>query len=114
MKVLFEEFYEIIPKWNNNDKEEDPVVVKCRYLSPSEWSRYLSKEAVVDGERARVVVNYKERELFEASVVEIRNLEVNGKQVRNAREFLAVPVIGLYNEIVSEIIARNMTVDVKN
>ncbi len=114
MKVLFEEFYDWVPKWRGNDRDSSPVIFHCRYLSASEWGRYLQKEIVTEGEKARIVMNYKDRDIFESSVISIEGLEVNGKQVKTARDFLAYPMMELYQEAVIEFITRNNRPDLKN
>jgi len=114
MRLLFEEFYDFIPAWNGNATATDPVIFHCRYLSASEWGRYIQKEVVADGERAKVILTYKDREIFEASVISIENLEVNGKPIKTAKDFLGVPLSDLYQEVVNGLIARGSKPDLKN
>jgi hypothetical protein len=56
-----------------------------------------------------------ESQLFRYAVQSIENLEINGKQVKTASEFLALSGLsGLFSEVVVEIITNTARKDLKN
>ncbi len=115
MKLTFDDKYEFIPKWNGNESDPEPVNIKCRYLSSPERSRCIKKEILADNDKSTVKIVYHEVDLFTLSVEKIENLEVNGKKIKTATEFLAEENLSsLFDEIVNEIVRRNTRSSLKN
>ena len=115
MKLTFDDKYEFIPKWNGNETDSEPVKILCRYLSSPERSRCIKKEILADNDKSTVKIVYHEVDLFTLSVEKIENLEVNGKKVKTAAEFLAEENLSsLFDEIVNEIVRRNTRSNLKN
>lgn len=115
MKLTIDDRYEVIPEWNGNRESDEPIKITCRYLTIPERARCIVKDVQVDGDKAVVTVKYKDRDLFDLSVLKIENLEVNGRKITNAIEFHSVSGLGgLFDEIVGEIIARNTRRELKN
>lgn len=116
MKIIIDDKYEFVPEWNGNREDENPIKFYCRYLTVPERARVIQKNIEVGGESAAVLVNYKEKEIFDLSVIRIENLEVNGKKIATATDFhlSSSGLGGLFDECVQEFIQRNVRRELKN
>jgi NRPS condensation-like uncharacterized protein len=106
MEITIDRTFEFIPKWNDNDKTDNPVIVTGYMLTGEQYSRCvkLGTEMAIDGKR-----------YLKEARIKIRNLVVNGKPIVNVEDLLRVPgLILLYNEIVAEVINLNAFEPSKN
>ena len=94
---------EYVPTFNGNDKEAKPVVFIIKHLTTAEYQDCDKYEKNSRSKFKDVV------RLFETSVIEIKNLEVDidGKKqkIKTSEEFLEVPLLSaLYDEVAAHII----------
>ena len=112
MRLTIEKEYEFIPEAYGNKEDSTPVVFRCRALTETQRDKCFETE-FVDG----VSHFYTRQErLFRFAVVGIDNLDVNGKAITNAKEFMtdAPSLSQMFDEVVSEIIVRTTRPDLKN
>jgi hypothetical protein len=108
MNLSLAQNYDFIPKWNDNQKDGKPIKFKLKYLSASEKDECIEMDYVImNGESKPRVKTNKDKYLI-YSLVGIENLNINGREVKTAKDFLECPKLHkLYQEVVNDIIDRN-------
>ena len=102
IKLLKEESY--TPKWNDNEKNEKPIVFDLKYLTTGEMDDCVS----LDGK-------YDTKQVFRYAVKAIHNLEVNDKAVTTADGVIETPGLSqLFYEVIGFVLRMNPVTDSKN
>jgi hypothetical protein len=112
VNITLERTYDLTPEWNENKKEEKPIIIHMRLLSTAERDKLMDFTWDAEGS---IKYNFDRPGLFVAGVTGIDNLMVNGETLKDARAVLSnAATHGLFMEVVTDIIARNRRVDLKN
>tara|TARA_R100000808_G_scaffold502_2_gene2572 strand:- start:22394 stop:22759 length:366 start_codon:yes stop_codon:yes gene_type:complete len=112
LKLIVEQNYEFIPEFRNNKQELEPIKIKLRQLTTSERQRLMAidpvKIALSNESGNKLDLNVDYEGLFRSAVIEIFNLDVNGKSISTPIEFLASPGLGdLLIEVCMNIVQQN-------
>ena len=109
MKFTLARETEYTPKWNGNDKAEEPIVFGLRYLNTPERDSVLSPAFGPDG---KPIVKPDYQRAFNLGVVSIRGLTVDAKPITARKEFLELPgFYELFLEVASQILLMNAVDD---
>jgi len=99
---------EFIPEFRGNKKEKEPIIMVIKYLTVSERDSWFENKG--DDVSLKAM-----QELAQLCVKEIRNLRVNGEDIKTVDELMNTPgLIPLYKEAVEKMTAVNMETDSKN
>ena len=98
--------HEYIPDtiFNNSLDDKDKIVIDCEYFGVGEKAKFSS--VTPDGEATLDL-----RKIFQKKVRGIRNLQINGKSVTTADEFLRFPSIPVLDAIMSDVVVHIVTAD---
>ena len=115
MNVTFSDEYDYTPIWNNNLKEENPVVFHMRYLTTPEREKFIIRDlASVDGE-LRQTTRFDNVGILKASVTKIDNLSKNGSPIDTVQKLLAERGFSaLSSEVADYAAGQNILPDLKN
>ncbi len=115
MDLTFNDSFELVPEWNGNKNDANPITITCRYLNTLERGRmFETKNVVVAGEYRIETVIHKE-ELVKTSVEKIANLKVNGEEIKTGAGLVKVSGLSaLAEEVANQLYIKNMTGDLKN
>jgi hypothetical protein len=106
MKLLIEKEYQYIPEWNGNKKDEKPIVFNMRALTEFERDKVITQRYIDGG----VETTTNKSEAIRRAVVSIDNLNVNGVDIKTAKDFLELPGISV---LIAELAANILTHTVK-
>ena len=111
MKIAIEKYFDIVPTWNGNNDDSEPITFQCQALTEQQRERVIK----IEYKNGEPLVDIKRSMMFELSVKSIQNLEVNGEMITTAKKFLETPLpVGLFDEVASEIALRTMRPSTKN
>jgi hypothetical protein len=105
MKFTLKREDEFIPKWNGNDKQDEPIKFTIRALNTVERDSIFTISHNLDGVP---LVKTDFLKAFRIGVVRVSGLTVDGAEVSKAEEVIKLP--GFYElvlEVGTEVIARN-------
>ncbi len=115
MKISFDKEFEIIPVFGDNDKDDDPIVAKFRYLTSPEREECIKKDYIASDEGMQRVTKFDFNKIIQLSLLSLENCEVNGIKITNAKDLLSCEGIsGLSNELADRASAMNVKPDLKN
>lgn len=116
MNIDLADKYVYIPAFNNNRNLDSPIEIECEYLSSTEKKKAIKQEVQSEaGQPSKVITTYDEDILIKCSRAKIKNLAVNGIEVKTGEELIATRgLASLVSELASEIILRNAVPDLKN
>lgn len=105
MKFTIAREEEYIPKWRDNDKEDEPIMFVLRHLNSVEREGLLNISFDEDGKPRFKADNIR---ALRVGVKRIDNMIVNGQTISKVTEYLDLPgVHELTMEIGSKIISMN-------
>jgi hypothetical protein len=111
MKLLIEKEYQYIPEWNGNKKDDKPIVFNLRALTEPDRDKVITQR-YVDG---KLETTTNRSEACRLAITGIDNLNINGVDVKTAKDFLSTPgVSGLIAEIATEVIINTAKKDLGN
>ena len=89
------EWHRYVPRWDGNDKEENPISLEIHPLSLIELTKY-----------GQIKINEMElgKKMFLDNVKNITNLKCNGKEVTKSEELWDIGILALINEITQAIL----------
>jgi hypothetical protein len=115
MKISFDKEFEIIPVFADNDKDDNPIVAKFRYLTSPEREECIKKDYIATEEGMQRVTKFDFTKIIQLSLLSLENCEVNGVKIINAKELLSCEGIsGLSNELADKASSKNIKPDLKN
>jgi hypothetical protein len=97
MEITFEEQVDFIPEWNGNQKNAKPIKVTLRPLNASELKRiesYTKKNGGVEYKIDTPLV-------VSIGVVDIKDLAVNGKYIKDGEKLITIPKLAALCEEIS-------------
>ena len=115
MNITFDREFEIIPDFAGNDKDDNPMKLRFRYLTSPEREECVTKDYVAteEGVSRRTKFDYNKTILL--SLVSIENCEVNGVKISTAKDLINCEGLsGLISELGDKVSARNSKPDLKN
>ena len=93
------EWMTYVPKWEGNDKEENPISLEIHPLGFIELTKYAS---MINGSSG------SEIELGKKMVIEnvrnVKNLKCNGKDITHGQEIWDLGILALINEVAQAIL----------
>lgn len=115
MELTFSSEFEYIPAFNDNQENENPIKIICRYMTTPERSKYIeNKLMTVNGEIQSQTIFHNEA-ILKASILKIENLKVNGVEIKTAKALLEIEGLSqLSEEIATYIATKNLSPDLKN
>ncbi len=123
MEVRIKRTEDFTPKWNDNEKNKDPIVFHLRYLSTGEKDEcYETKPTKYSPKTKKFTsgeIVQHDNKMFRYATMEIDNLEVNDgsntTKITTPEGLLRQPGFQmLYYEVVGHIKLMNPRVDSKN
>lgn len=112
MEITIERNYELIPEWNENKRDANPIVFEMRRLSTGERDKLMAYTFTTEGQ---LQIAPDRQGMFRAAVMNIRNLKMNGETISKPTDFLSRPGLdALFAEVVTDVIAQNSREDLKN
>lgn len=116
MNIDLSNKYTFIPTFNGNRDSESPLEIECEYLSSVDKKKAIKQEVQSEaGQPSKVITTYDEDILIKASHCKLKNLSVNGVEIKTGEELISTKgLASLVSELASEIILRNAVPDLKN
>jgi hypothetical protein len=112
MDITIERDYDFTPKWNDNDKDPNPIVFHMRRLTTAERDKLIDYSVGSNGE---MNMHVDRQGMLVRAVKKIDRLSVNGTAITTAKDMLDQPGLSLLmTEAVADIIGENGRTDLKN
>lgn len=94
--IGYPDYIEYIPKWDGQDKEENPIKIKIKILSYNDILKYGSENENLDKYNVA-------KKMFCESVISIENLKFNGKEIKKGEDLWKLGKQGLIEEVNKQI-----------
>ena len=115
MKLKINQTGEFIPKWNDNENEENPIKFEFTKITPALMAKIVSKKVIYRDDEPEITIEFDFDKIVKNCITKIENLEINGAAIRFASEILKQSGLGdLITEIGSHILQESNSVEKKN
>ena len=115
MKVTFDNEFDFIPEWNENQADEKPIKARFQYLTTPQREKFISIKYVGIESETRKETSFDYEGILRASLISLENCEINGIKITNANELIAFRGLSqLVRELADHAAGMNITPDLKN
>ena len=107
MKLNLAKEYDIVPEWNGNKTDPEPVKIRCRYLTASQKDQAFKVEYYSEAGEMKNRFCPDKVALLKAAIVRVDNLTINGHFVGGADDLmmeqrLAPLVAEIYGAVIEQ------------
>lgn len=93
------EWHRYIPKWDDQDKDENPIEMELHPLSQSDLSQYGRIGELLKKKNQDSYVSELSKKMFVDNVRNIKNLKCNGVEIKDSEALWNLGISQLINEI---------------